>query len=158
MPDAKPKTKVLFVCTGNACRSQMAEGWTRARWGDRIEVHSAGVMPCGRQQPHGAVMKEAGVDISKHTSKHVRDVAHIPFDFVITVCGYADQRCPTVPGGGKRIHRPFDDPPTLSSSRAVRGGGARPSTAGSGTRSALTSRRCRRCWGYRSVALRIMHP
>ena len=115
MPDAKPRTKVLFVCTGNACRSQMAEGWTRARWGDRIEVHSAGVMPCGVSSLSARVMKEAGVDISKHTSKHVRDVAHIPFDFVITVCGYADQRCPTFPGGGKRIHRPFDDPPTLSS-------------------------------------------
>jgi arsenate reductase (thioredoxin) len=114
MTQDPPKTKVLFVCTGNACRSQMAEGWTRARWGDRIEVHSAGVMPCGVSALAAKVMKEEGVDLSTHTSKHVLDLADVAFDYVITVCDSAATVCPRVPGEGKRLHRGFRDPPTLA--------------------------------------------
>lgn len=114
MNQAGRKTKVLFVCTANACRSQMAEGWTRALWPDRIEVHSAGVMPCGVSALAAKVMKESGVDLSAHTSKHVRDVMHIPFDYVVTVCPSADRACPRFPGKAKHLHRGFMDPPTLA--------------------------------------------
>jgi arsenate reductase (thioredoxin) len=114
MTSDKPKTKVLFVCTGNACRSQMAEGWTRKLWGDRVEVHSAGTIAAGVSARAAKVMKEAGVDLSSHTSKEVSAVLHIPFDYVVTVCDSAARVCPRIPGEGKRLHRGFADPPTLS--------------------------------------------
>jgi arsenate reductase (thioredoxin) len=110
------RTRILFVCTGNACRSQMAEGWTRALWNDRFDVHSAGVMPAGVSSRATRVMSEAGVDISAHTSKHVVDVMHIPFDYVITVCDWANEACPSFPGGAKKLHFGFEDPPTLAMS------------------------------------------
>ncbi len=104
------RLKVLFLCTGNACRSQMAEGWAKALKSDRIEAHSAGVSPCFVHPMAIRVMKEAGVDISGHYSKHVDELEGIEFDYIVTLCDYAESRCPYRPGQGKRIHRPFEDP------------------------------------------------
>jgi len=110
----RPKPKVLFLCTGNACRSQMAEGWARHLKGDRLEVWSAGVEPHGLDPRAVLVMAEAGVDISGHRSKHVRDLAGIAFDYVVTVCDQAREACPVFTGGAKMIHVGFDDPPRLA--------------------------------------------
>lgn len=104
------RLKVLFLCTGNACRSQMAEGWARALKSDRIEAYSAGVAPCYVHPLAARVMKEAGVDISHQYSKHVEELDGIAFDYVVTLCDYADSKCPVFPGQGKRLHRPFEDP------------------------------------------------
>jgi arsenate reductase len=104
------RIKVLFLCTGNACRSQMAEGWARALKSDRIEAHSAGVAPCFVHPLAVRVMKESGVDIAAQYSKHVDELAGITFDYVVTLCDYADSKCPVFSGHGKRIHRPFEDP------------------------------------------------
>lgn len=111
MPD---KLKVLFLCTGNSCRSQMAEGWARALKGDVIEPHSAGIEAHGLNPHAVAVMKEAGVDISGQRSKHLDDLRVPPFDVVVTVCGHADESCPTFPGATRVVHVPFDDPPKLA--------------------------------------------
>ncbi len=108
------KIKILFLCTGNSCRSQMAEGWARALKGDVIEAYSAGVESHGLNPYAVKVMAEAGVDISHHRSKHVREVMHIPFDYVITVCDHAHEHCPAFPGRTVVIHRGFDDPPRLA--------------------------------------------
>lgn len=108
-PPARRK-KVLFLCTGNACRSQMAEGWARALKGDVIEAFSAGVAPCYVHPLAVRVMLEAGIDISGHYSKHVDDLDGIAFDYVVTLCDYADASCPPRPDHGKRVHRPFEDP------------------------------------------------
>src|SRR5512142_1636062 len=105
MQKAVQKLKVLFLCTGNACRSQMAEGWAKALKSDRIEAHSAGVSPCFVHPLAARVMKEAGVDISGQYSKHVDELQGIDFDYVVTLCDYADSRCPYRPGHGKRIRR-----------------------------------------------------
>jgi arsenate reductase (thioredoxin) len=104
------RLRVLFLCTGNSCRSQMAEGWARALKGGRIEAHSAGVAPCFVHPLAARVMAEAGVDISSQYSKHVEELSETGFDYVVTLCDYADSRCPVYPGHGKRIHRPFHDP------------------------------------------------
>ncbi len=108
------RLKVLFLCTGNSCRSQMAEGWTRHLKGDLIEPHSAGVMACGLDSRAVAVMAEAGVDISRHQSKNVAELADRPFDYVVTVCGHAHETCPVFPSGAKIVHVGFDDPGTLA--------------------------------------------
>jgi len=108
------KIKLLFLCTGNSCRSQMAEGWTRYLKGDVFEVYSAGVENHGLNPNAVKVMKEAGVDISNHESKIVHDLLEIPFDYVITVCDHAAETCPVFPGKAKVIHRGFDDPPALA--------------------------------------------
>ncbi len=108
------KLKILFLCTGNSCRSQMAEGWARALKSDVIEPYSAGVEVHGMNKRAVAVMAEAGVDISKYRSKHVRELMNIPFDYVITVCNRTNESCPIFPGRAKRIHKNFDDPPTLA--------------------------------------------
>lgn len=105
-----PRRKVLFLCTGNACRSQMAEGWARTLKQDRFEVFSAGVSPCYVHPLAIEVMAEAGVDISGQYSKHVEELDGVRFDYVVTLCGYADGVCPDFPGFGKRVHRPFEDP------------------------------------------------
>ena len=110
----KEKLRILFLCTGNSCRSQMAEGWARYLKGDVIEPYSAGIEPRGLNPYALQVMEEAGVDISKQTSKHVRDLFHIPFDYVITVCDQANEACPVFPGKVKRIHVGFDDPPRFT--------------------------------------------
>jgi len=105
---------VLFLCTGNSCRSQMAEGWARHLRGDVIEPCSAGIETHGLN-PHAVrVMAEAGVDISKQESKHVDELKDVRFDYVVTVCGHADERCPSFPGRTKVIHVGFDDPPRLA--------------------------------------------
>lgn len=88
------KLKVLFLCTGNSCRSQMAEGWARALRGDAVEACSAGVEPHGMNPRAIQVMREAGVDITGHRSKHVDELRDVPLDYVITVCDHAHQTCP----------------------------------------------------------------
>jgi arsenate reductase len=108
------KLKVLFLCTGNSCRSQMAEGWARYLKGDLIEAYSAGVEVHGLDQLAVKVMSEAGVDISHYRSKHLNEVKNIPFDWVITVCDSASESCPVFPGKVQRYHVSFDDPPKLA--------------------------------------------
>lgn len=110
------KLKILFLCTGNSCRSQMAEGWTRHLKGDQIDVWSAGIETHGLNPYAVRVMREAGVDISNHESTHVDDLMHIPFDAVVTVCDHARESCPVFPGKVKRVHKSFDDPPFLAKS------------------------------------------
>ncbi|HOW27111.1 MAG TPA: arsenate reductase ArsC [Elusimicrobiota bacterium] len=110
----KPKIKILFLCTGNSCRSQMAEGWARTLKADEIEPCSAGVEPRGLDPRAVTVMAEAGVDISWQTSKQVREVLHIPFDYVITVCDDVVEACPVFPGKAIRVHAGFSDPPRLA--------------------------------------------
>ncbi len=108
------KLKVLFLCTGNSCRSQMAEGWARQLRSDALEAYSAGIETHGLNPNAVKVMAEAGVDISQHRSQHVEELRNIPFDYVITVCGHADQNCPVFPGPTTVIHYGFDDPPRLA--------------------------------------------
>jgi arsenate reductase len=110
------KLKILFFCTGNSCRSQMAEGWTRHLKGDAIEPYSAGIATHGLNPNAVRVMAEAGVDISSHRSKHVSDLADVAFDWVVTVCGHANENCPVFPGKTRVIHVGFDDPPALAKS------------------------------------------
>lgn len=104
------RKKILFLCTGNACRSQMAEGWARALKSDEFEVFSAGVAPCYVHPRAIRVMAEEGVDISGQYSKHVEEMEGIRFDYVVTLCDYASGACPAHPSHGKRVHRPFEDP------------------------------------------------
>ncbi len=106
----KEKLKVLFLCTGNSCRSQMAEGWARHLKSDVIEAYSAGVWPAGVSSRTAAVMAEAGVDISSQWSKHVDDLLDVEFDYVITLCGNAREHCPIFGGKARLIHKPFEDP------------------------------------------------
>ena len=110
------KIKVLFLCTGNSCRSQMAEGWAKHLKGDIIDAYSAGIETHGLNPNAVKVMAEAGVDISKHKSKHVDELKGIKFDYVVTVCGHANENCPLFPGKTKVVHVGFDDPPKLSKS------------------------------------------
>jgi arsenate reductase len=106
--------KVLFLCTGNSCRSQMAEGWAKALKSDVVDAYSAGVEPHGMNARAMAVMQEAGVDISGQYSKHVNELAGVAFDYVVTVCDHANETCPVFIGKTKRIHVGFDDPPRLA--------------------------------------------
>lgn len=106
--------KILFLCTGNSCRSQMAEGWARYLKSDLIEAHSAGTSPQGLNPLAVKVMAEAGVDIAGHRSNNVIDLLHIQFDYVITVCDNARESCPLFPGKARIVHRGFDDPPFLA--------------------------------------------
>lgn len=114
MPESAEKIKILFLCTGNSCRSMMAEGWTRQLKEDRIEPFSAGVEPKGIDPLAVEVMSEAGVDISGQRSKHVDEVKHIGFDYVITVCDHASENCPVFPGTTRVVHAGFEDPPALA--------------------------------------------
>ena len=105
------KPSILILCTGNSCRSHMAEGILRAAAGDIITVHSAGSNPAGYVHPQAiAALAEIGIDISAHTSKHMNDFLKRNIDTVITVCGKADQACPMFPGQVHRYHWGFDDP------------------------------------------------
>lgn len=106
--------KVLFLCTGNSCRSQMAEGWAKHLKSKSIEAYSAGVEPHGMNMLAVQVMKEAGVDIGGHHSKHVDELKGVQFDYVVTVCDHANETCPLFPGKTKVIHVGFDDPPRLA--------------------------------------------
>lgn len=117
MAAADRRPRVLFLCTGNSCRSQMAEGWARALKVDRLEAWSAGTEPHGLDPRAVRAMDEAGVDISAHRSKRPEDCG-VAFDLVVTVCGRADERCPAVPGA-RVVHAGFDDPPRLASEAAT---------------------------------------
>lgn len=108
------KLKVLFLCTGNSCRSQMTEGWCRHLKGDIIEAYSAGIETHGLNPYAVKVMAEAGVDISGHKSKLLTELNGIDFDYVVTVCGHAHETCPFFPAKAKVIHIGFDDPPKLA--------------------------------------------
>ena len=112
MPDRR--LKILFLCTGNSCRSQMAEGWARALKGDRIDAYSAGIETHGLNPRAVKVMAEASVDISDHRSKTVTDLPTQDFDYVVTVCDHARESCPLFPGKAKVVHVGFDDPPRLA--------------------------------------------
>lgn len=108
------RVKILFLCTGNSCRSQIAEGWTRHLKGDLIEAYSAGVEPHGMDPRAVRVMAEVGVDLTAHYSKDVSILEHIEFDYVITVCDRAHEACPFFPARTKVLHVGFDDPPRLA--------------------------------------------
>ena len=111
--------RVLFLCTGNACRSQMAEGWARHLYPHVIEPHSAGT-EARRLDPRAVhVMREAGVDISGHRSKHVDEVLDVAFDRVVTVCDAAAESCPIFPKPVPKLHRSFQDPPALAADAAT---------------------------------------
>ena len=112
--DRQQKLKVLFLCTGNSCRSQMAEGWARALRGDVIDAYSAGIERHGLNPNAVKVMGEARVDISGHRSKLVDELIDVPFDYVVTVCGHAHETCPVFPGATRVVHKGFDDPPKLA--------------------------------------------
>jgi len=106
-----PKPKILILCTGNSCRSHLAEGILRAESGDLFEVASAGSKPAGYVHPLAIrAMAEIGIDIAAHTSKHMNGFLAEPIETVITVCGNADQACPIYPGQVNRYHWPFEDP------------------------------------------------
>jgi len=113
------RLKILFLCTGNACRSQMAEGWARHLKAHVIDAWSAGVEPHGLDPRAVSVMAEAGVDISSHRSKHVRELMGITFDYVVTVCDNANEQCPFFPGKAKVVHVGFDDPPSLAANAST---------------------------------------
>jgi arsenate reductase len=102
--------KVLVLCTGNSCRSQMAEGYLHFFAGDRAMIRSAGIETHGVNPRAVAVMREDGIDISQHTSNHVDEYSAIDFDYVITVCDHAAERCPIFPGKALRFHHNFPDP------------------------------------------------
>lgn len=106
--------KILFLCTGNSCRSQMAEGWGRRLLEGKAEVFSAGTKP-GTVDPRAiAVMAEAGVDISGHRSKHASEFKDVAFDLVVTVCDRARESCPVWFGKAEKLHKSFEDPPFLA--------------------------------------------
>ena len=112
----KMKTRILFLCTGNSCRSQMAEGWARHLKGDAIDAYSAGIETHGLNPNAVKVMAEAGVDISSQRSKLVDELKGIAFDYVVTVCDHAHEVCPLFPGKTIVVHQGFDDPPRLARS------------------------------------------
>ncbi|WP_154222685.1 arsenate reductase ArsC [Marinicella rhabdoformis] len=122
------KKKVLFLCTGNSCRSQMAEGWLRALRGDNYEVYSAGIETHGLNLNAVKVMAEVGVDISSHQSSLLDDVLKNleskgqSLEYVVTVCGHAHENCPVFLGDAKVVHVGFDDPPKLAAELAEDGG------------------------------------
>lgn len=113
------KLKILFLCTGNSCRSQMAEGWARSLKGDLLEPYSAGLETHGLNPYAVKVMAEEGVDISNHKSKLLSELENIDFDYVITVCDNAHETCPFFPGHAKIIHAGFDDPPHMAKGLTV---------------------------------------
>lgn len=108
------KINVLFLCTGNSCRSKMAQGWARHLKADTIEPYSAGTQKHGLNPSAVAVMAEAGVDIAGHTGKTLDDLSGVRLDYVVTVCGHAHETCPVFPGKAVVIHQGFDDPPKLA--------------------------------------------
>lgn len=112
------KPRILFLCTGNSCRSQMAEGLCRHLRGDVIEPYSAGIETHGLNPLAVKVMDEIGIDISDHHSKTVPELGDTEFDYVVTVCGHADETCPLFAPRTRIVHRGFDDPPRLAASAA----------------------------------------
>ena len=113
------KRRVLFLCTGNSARSQMAEAWLRTLAGDRFEAFSAGIRPVGVNPNAVEAMREAGVDIASQRSKSVDEFAGQQFDCIVTVCDNAKESCPIFPGGGRRIHQSFTDPAASPGDGAV---------------------------------------
>jgi arsenate reductase len=116
------KIRLLYLCTGNSCRSQMAEGWTRVLKGDEIEVFSAGIETHGLNPRAVQVMAEAGVDITAQRSQHIDEFRDVVLDYIITVCAHAHETCPYFPGDAKVIHAGFDDPPRMAAEIAEKGG------------------------------------
>jgi len=112
------KTKLLFLCTGNSCRSQMAEGWLRHLRGDEFEVFSAGIEAHGLNPLALRAMQEVGVDISAQCSQLLEELPLEDLDYVLSVCGHADQHCPDLPRGVARVHLAFEDPPKLAADAA----------------------------------------
>ena len=110
MEDKSPRFRVLFLCTGNSCRSQMAEGWARRLKSETIDAWSAGTEAHGLNPLAVKVMGEAGVDISDYRSKRVQELPDLSFDCVVTVCGHADEHCPILPAGTIKLHWPLADP------------------------------------------------
>ena len=108
------RLKILFLCTGNSCRSQMAEGWAQRLKSDQLDAYSAGIETHGLNPNAVKVMREAGIDIGGNRSKNVGELFEIPFDYVITVCSHAHETCPVFPGSAKVVHVGFDDPPKLA--------------------------------------------
>lgn len=108
--------KVLFLCTGNSCRSQIAEGWARRLGGDAVDALSAGIEAHGKNPRAIAVMAEAGVDISGQESTRLTEAMLAEADYLVTVCGHADEHCPTLPPGMRREHWPLSDPAKASGS------------------------------------------
>jgi len=108
------KAKILFLCTGNSCRSQMAEAWTRRLQGEQFEAYSAGVAPKAIDPRAIKAMAEAGIDISGQISKDVDALGNMEFDYVITLCDNARESCPYFPAKTRLIHKGFDDPPKLA--------------------------------------------
>lgn len=102
--------KILFLCTGNSCRSQIAEGWARRLGGDWLQVQSAGIEAHGKNPRAIAVMQEAGVDISDQESTKLTDDMLASVDYLVTVCGHADEHCPVIPPGIAKEHWPLTDP------------------------------------------------
>jgi arsenate reductase len=109
---------ILYLCTGNSCRSQIAEGWTRKLGGDRFEVQSAGIEAHGKNPRAIKVMQEAGIDISAQESTIVTDDMLQRADVVVTVCGHADEQCPVLPPGVKKVHWPLTDPAKATGSES----------------------------------------
>lgn len=112
--DEKSRIKVLFLCTGNSCRSQMAEAWAKHLKHLSIEAYSAGIEIHGLNKYAVKVMGEVGIDMSGHRSKTLAELGNVDFDFVITLCGNAQETCPLFSGNAKVIHHGFDDPPKLA--------------------------------------------
>ena len=119
------KHTVLFLCTGNSARSQMAEGWLRHLAGDRFEVFSAGTHPVGLNRGSVEAMAEVGIDIARHRSKSVVEFTAKPFDYVITVCDRAKDSCPRWSGAGQLVHWSFDDPAAVADAAERRRGFSR---------------------------------
>ena len=115
------KLKVLFLCTGNSCRSQMAEGWARHLKRDLIEAYSAGIETHALNLNAVKVMAEAGVDISGHKSQHIREFKKVKLDVVVAVCGHANETCPVFPENCKVIRVGFEDPPKKARELAKQG-------------------------------------
>lgn len=112
--EAESRIRVLYLCTGNSCRSQMAEAWTRRLKSDRIEAYSAGVAPKGVDPRAITAMAEAGIDISGQASKSIDALGNLEFDYVITLCDNAREACPFFPAKTRVLHVGFDDPPRLA--------------------------------------------
>jgi arsenate reductase len=113
-PHSDGKLRVLFLCTGNSCRSQIAEAWARHLKGEVIDAHSAGTQPKALDPLAVQVMADVGIDLATHQAKSLDAVQHLPFDYVITVCSDAHESCPVFPGPARVVHRGFDDPPRLA--------------------------------------------
>lgn len=112
------RIRILVLCTGNSCRSQMAEGFFRHYGQEKIDLFSAGTEPKGVNPTAVRVMNEVGIDISGHTTNHVREYVDQTFDYIITVCDNAARNCPRFAGEGTRLHWPFDDPAEATGTEA----------------------------------------